>query len=101
VENHRRILLLILILFLASCHSWNWKPHAYQPHKETQAIYDAHGDIVYFTDDNIQNFVCFPDDNIAELAAEIENIKKRKYRRRMRKALRRFSVEVDSIRAVD
>ncbi len=69
--------ILFPLLFLISCQEqvyFNWTPNTFTPNHEHQAIYSAHGDIVPFEDIEIEEFYCFPESNIAELAAEINKI---------------------------
>ena len=83
-------LLVLTICLLSSCTSFDWEPHSYSPDLETQSIQDSAEDIVYFTDERIEDFYCFPSENIAELAAAIENIDNKELRDKLILLLRQI-----------
>lgn len=62
-----------MILLFNSCNSWDWKANPYEPDHEYGSVMNAEGEEVFFDDPAINDFTCFPSDNMAEL---IYNIKK-------------------------
>lgn len=86
----KKLLLILIICFLSSCagRRLDWTPATYVPIRDRAALFDSTGDIVPFDSERIEEFSCFPDWNIAELAAAIERIKYTKIRRKLRKRLR-------------
>ncbi len=87
------LLLLIGLIALTtsfpSCkHTFRWTPHTYSADHAEQYLIDREGHIIPFEDEGIEDFLCFPSENIAELAAQIEFIRNKKVRRKLRKLIK-------------
>lgn len=85
-----KIQLLALALFATSCNSWDWEPRPYVFNVEESSIVGYDNSVVYFDQPEIEQYLCFHEDNIAELAAEIAKIKKRKYREKANRELNKL-----------
>ena len=67
-----KTVLLPLILFSSSCNEWSWSPTWFAGNPDNQSIVSVNS--VVFTNDPIfANYACLHRDDIADLAAEIEN----------------------------
>lgn len=71
---------MLSIIFLTgaiSCNSFNWEPNVYTPDHTSEAIYSATGEAVFCSDSKIEDFACFPLDNLLLLREAIDKCERK------------------------
>lgn len=68
---------ILFLLNLTACSSWSWKADVYSPDASSQSISNESGDVVRCNEPRIEEFMCFSEDNMAELIKNIEMVKRK------------------------